>query len=98
MLDAEIAIPVPGVEPVFKGLFTQQVCRTLRIDDMNKAIADAARAEFHGNLASAKVRKHRGKLKNNVVAINLLSEEAKSATDGEIATIDDAIEFVVGAD
>lgn len=94
MLDAEIAIPVPGVEPVLKGLFAQQVCRTVSIADMNKAIADAASAEFHRNLARAKVHKHRGKSKTNVAAINLLADEAKRAADASIASIDDAIEFV----
>jgi hypothetical protein len=85
MLDAGIAIPVPGVEPILKGLFAEQVCRTVSINDMNKAIADAARAEFHGNLARTKVRKHGGKSKTNVAAISLLAEEAKSAADGSIA-------------
>lgn len=94
MIDAEIAIPVPGVEPVLKGLFAQQGCRTVSIDDMNKAVADAASTEFHKNHARAKVRKYRGKSKTNVAPINFLAEEAKRAADASIASIDDAIEFV----
>lgn len=90
MLDAGIAIPVPGVEPDLKGLFAQQVRRTVSIDDMNKAIADAASAEFPRSLVRAKVRKHRGKSKTNVAAIDLLAE-AKRADDGSIASMDDAI-------
>ncbi len=94
MLDAGISVPGSGVEPILKGLFAEQVCRTVSIDDMNKAIVDAASAEFHRNLASAKGRKHRSKSKTNVAAIDLLADEAKRAADGSISSIDDAIEFV----
>lgn len=47
MPDAEIPIPTPGVPHVLKGLFADQVKRTVGNDDMNTAVVSAVGADFN---------------------------------------------------
>lgn len=47
MLDAGIPIPAAGATPALKGLFADQVCRTVSVDATNKAVIAAVTAQFN---------------------------------------------------